>query len=74
MMIQKAGFNADIQTFDTAQPKTEIMEETTQVLDMTIQNMDMQSDAPACKECGNITVRSGSCYVCTACGSTTGCS
>jgi len=30
--------------------------------------------APFCYNCGNVTQRSGSCYVCTACGSTTGCS
>jgi ribonucleoside-diphosphate reductase alpha chain len=32
------------------------------------------STAPLCYSCGNQTQRSGSCYVCTACGSTTGCS
>lgn len=32
------------------------------------------SAAPLCYNCGNQTIRSGSCYVCTACGSTTGCS
>ena len=32
------------------------------------------SSAPLCSSCGNITQRSGSCYVCTACGSTSGCS
>lgn len=30
--------------------------------------------APLCSNCGNQTQRSGSCYVCTSCGSTTGCS
>ena len=30
--------------------------------------------APMCYSCGNQTQRSGSCYVCTTCGSTTGCS
>ncbi len=30
--------------------------------------------APLCSNCGNITQRAGSCYVCTSCGSTTGCS
>jgi ribonucleoside-diphosphate reductase alpha chain len=30
--------------------------------------------APMCYNCGNQTQRAGSCYVCTACGSTTGCS
>ncbi len=32
------------------------------------------SEAPLCYNCGNQTQRAGSCYVCTACGSTTGCS
>src|SRR5437667_1635945 len=31
-------------------------------------------DAPACADCGAITVRSGSCYKCLNCGATTGCS
>lgn len=30
--------------------------------------------APMCYNCGNQTQKAGSCYVCTACGSTTGCS
>jgi ribonucleoside-diphosphate reductase alpha chain len=33
-----------------------------------------QSDAPPCFECGAIMVRSGSCYKCLSCGSTSGCS
>ena len=31
------------------------------------------SDAPACKHCGSITQRNGSCYVCINCGSSSGC-
>jgi ribonucleoside-diphosphate reductase alpha chain len=31
-------------------------------------------DAPPCKNCGTITQRNGSCYLCTSCGTTTGCS
>jgi ribonucleoside-diphosphate reductase alpha chain len=34
----------------------------------------INTDAPACSECGAITVRSGSCYKCLNCGATTGCS
>ncbi len=33
-----------------------------------------QRDAPFCYSCGNVMQRSGSCYVCTSCGSTSGCS
>ena len=31
-------------------------------------------DAPSCAICGGIMVRSGTCYACTVCGSTSGCS
>ncbi len=31
-------------------------------------------EAPMCFNCGNQTQRAGSCYVCSSCGSTTGCS
>jgi ribonucleoside-diphosphate reductase alpha chain len=31
-------------------------------------------ESPICYNCGNQTQRSGNCYVCTSCGSTTGCS
>lgn len=31
-------------------------------------------ESPLCSNCGNVTQRAGSCYVCTTCGSTTGCS
>jgi ribonucleoside-diphosphate reductase alpha chain len=30
--------------------------------------------APLCSNCGNITQRAGSCYICTSCGTTSGCS
>lgn len=36
--------------------------------------MGTSADAPACRNCGNITLRNGTCYVCPNCGSTTGCS
>ena len=34
----------------------------------------LQADAPPCSECGSIMVRSGACYKCQNCGSTSGCS
>jgi len=39
-----------------------------------IKQVMSDASAPLCANCGNITQRSGSCYVCTSCGSTTGCS
>ncbi|MBI2543191.1 MAG: adenosylcobalamin-dependent ribonucleoside-diphosphate reductase [Candidatus Aenigmarchaeota archaeon] len=34
----------------------------------------MEGDEPTCHECGSMMIRSGSCYVCTGCGATSGCS
>jgi ribonucleoside-diphosphate reductase alpha chain len=34
----------------------------------------ISEDAPSCHLCGGIMVRSGTCYACTVCGSTSGCS
>jgi ribonucleoside-diphosphate reductase alpha chain len=34
----------------------------------------ISEDAPSCSTCGGIMVRSGTCYACTVCGSTSGCS
>jgi ribonucleoside-diphosphate reductase alpha chain len=36
--------------------------------------MGTSADAPACRNCGNITMRNGTCYMCPNCGTTTGCS
>lgn len=40
----------------------------------TLKQAVTDETAPMCYSCGNQTQRSGSCYVCTSCGSTTGCS
>jgi ribonucleoside-diphosphate reductase alpha chain len=31
-------------------------------------------DGPNCQSCGGITQRAGTCFICTSCGSTSGCS
>lgn len=36
--------------------------------------IQVQEDAPPCPDCGTMTIRSGVCYKCPNCGSTTGCS
>jgi ribonucleoside-diphosphate reductase alpha chain len=55
---------------------TENIEETHEVnLKSNPQPKTSNNDvAPICYNCGNQTQRAGSCYVCTSCGSTTGCS
>jgi len=35
---------------------------------------NMMGDAPACPDCGHITIRNGSCYKCLNCGNSLGCS
>jgi ribonucleoside-diphosphate reductase alpha chain len=35
---------------------------------------ETMGDAPVCSNCGHMTIRNGSCYVCLTCGDTTGCS
>ncbi len=42
------------------------------VLDKQLEGM--MGDAPACSECGHITVRNASCYKCLNCGTSMGCS
>ena len=39
-----------------------------------VKKTTQDSTAPLCYNCGNQTQRAGSCYVCSSCGSTTGCS
>jgi ribonucleoside-diphosphate reductase alpha chain len=48
--------------------QTTIQEQRIEVVDLSA------AHGPPCDSCGNLTRRSGSCYVCTNCGETTGCS
>jgi ribonucleoside-diphosphate reductase alpha chain len=56
---------AELRTTDTPQTSQSVSKPPAQLKD---------DSAPICYNCGNQTQRAGSCYVCTACGSTTGCS
>jgi ribonucleoside-diphosphate reductase alpha chain len=42
--------------------------------DRQSQFANFQSDAPACENCGSITVRTGNCYLCHNCATSMGCS
>ena len=44
------------------------------VVEGGVARINGQSDAPACASCGWIMIRSGTCYRCENCGSTSGCS
>ena len=64
--------------FVTKVEKTEPLDtaESTSNSVTTVQEVlsDMMGDAPACNECGHITIRNGSCYKCLNCGNSLGCS
>jgi len=47
---------------------------TASVADRQTQFATFQIDAPACDNCGSITVRNGNCYLCHNCGNSMGCS
>jgi ribonucleoside-diphosphate reductase alpha chain len=58
------------------QPSTPLPEEMNEVAkkEMTFRVAAQQADSPICTECGNLTTRSGSCFVCMSCGTSSGCS
>src|SRR5262245_9164826 len=41
---------------------------------LAVQNKKLLGDAPACDNCGHITIRNGTCYKCLNCGNSMGCS
>ncbi len=51
-----------------------LQQETTSPPEPKEDTIRLDDAAPLCYNCGNQTQRAGSCYVCTSCGSTTGCS
>jgi ribonucleoside-diphosphate reductase alpha chain len=58
---------------ETLQP---VVQRTSMATEAVGPKASVRSDdtAPLCYNCGNQTQKAGTCYVCTACGSTTGCS
>ena len=59
----------------TPQPNKVALAEKSQILKPVLDiSGGGQSDAPACTNCGHITVRSGTCYKCLNCGTQGGCS
>ncbi len=58
----------------TESPKVQAKTENVQKEEPTEVKKVSSSAAPLCSACGNLTQRAGSCYACTSCGATTGCS
>ncbi|HUA12924.1 MAG TPA: vitamin B12-dependent ribonucleotide reductase [Candidatus Sulfotelmatobacter sp.] len=67
--IAEVKVQPDVQAVEEPVNQTQILEEKTEKTE-TVKD----TTAPLCYNCGNQTQRAGSCYVCTSCGSTTGCS
>ncbi len=61
------------QTFAVEEPKAEKALPAEEEPVKKARNEVQDTSAPLCSSCGNQTIRAGACYVCTACGSSTGC-
>jgi ribonucleoside-diphosphate reductase alpha chain len=72
-IIQEETSHVDMINDKLLSLNNEVGEKVVEVLKET-KTITKDSTAPLCYNCGNQTQRSGSCYVCTSCGSTTGCS
>ncbi len=57
---------------ESTTPSTGIVE--TPALPEPVREQAAAKDAPYCYQCGNAMQRAGSCFVCTSCGTTSGCS
>ena len=77
---QQTGLKAEAKTDTIATPKPQ--SQVSEKVVMPLSDADKQKHqqaitdphAPLCTNCGNITQRAGSCYVCSSCGATSGCS
>ena len=70
-IVQETQFVTKIEDNETVESVKAVSNSVT-----TVQEVlgDMMGDAPACYDCGHITVRNGSCYKCLNCGNSLGCS
>ena len=70
-IVQETQFVTKIEEPDTVETVEAVSNSVT-----TVQEVlgDMMGDAPACPDCGHITIRNGSCYKCLNCGNSLGCS
>lgn len=71
--LQQPSLLADVAPATTQpSPKAEVKTQT--VSQPKVVASAHSGSAPLCTVCGNITQRAGSCYICRACGATSGCS
>ncbi len=83
-LLQRAAEFVDAPASNGSAPvvtetKTTVVNKETVAVGASPTTVDMalaenMGDAPVCSNCGHMTIRNGSCYVCLTCGDTTGCS
>jgi ribonucleoside-diphosphate reductase alpha chain len=74
---QQASLLPDITDKQPESSKGEAKTESVKPAEKTVatrKELPSTGTAPLCTVCGNITQRAGTCYVCTSCGATSGCS
>jgi ribonucleoside-diphosphate reductase alpha chain len=72
----EAQFNAGVNLREPAEPKAPapvVAAATPRPRTSEFAAIQHQEDAPPCSTCGSLMIRSGSCYKCTNCGTTSGC-
>src|SRR5204863_5759457 len=72
----EAQFHAGVngRELEDAHPQTRTAEVEAPVTTKTpLSTFQNQEDAPPCSTCGSIMIRSGACYKCSNCGTTSGC-
>ncbi len=67
-----SGKSAGEATAVEVKEKTAVLAGSAAMVDSALK--ENMGDAPVCSNCGHMTIRNGSCYVCLTCGDTTGCS
>jgi ribonucleoside-diphosphate reductase alpha chain len=83
-LSKQAQFDAGVNMAEPSQPELAVADQPAPERPSTVR-MDQpkgvyagaaiqnQEDAPPCSTCGSIMIRSGSCYKCANCGTTSGC-
>ena len=72
-LVQDAGVSPSPAT-NTDQRPSQPPRPATSAREPSLIERAQQRDAPICYQCGMVMQRAGSCYLCTSCGTTSGCS
>jgi ribonucleoside-diphosphate reductase alpha chain len=72
--VQAAEASSVVASVSQPAPAAQIGQKASPAAATDLPKVGIDTAAPLCFNCGNQTQRAGSCYVCTSCGSTSGCS